>query len=619
MAHGPIPGARDVERSLLGGIIADPASRKGVFEIIPNHEFFYDHAHQQIFKAIRDIIADGHEPDLVLLAQRLHDTDQIKEIGGAEYLADLFTTAAIHNHLELARKIADMYVRRQTVRTLADIEKKILDKSQPAYATLVESSKLIASLTYPLLADQQKGEQTQVGYVPFPLDTFPKAIAEFIEETANAMPCDTGMIVMPTIIALASCLGSSRAIQLKRGWTERPIFWGCLIAEPSSMKTPAANRCLSPLWQIERHLRKENEGKQREYDCDLASWQSSDKGLKGQDRKDHVHFMPVRPPLSRLLVNDITIETLYQILADNPRGVVCVQDELRSWFKNFSRYSSGGGSGEESKWLECWSGGPGAIDRKSAEKRSTFVANRHVSMFGTCQPEVFARSMGQEQFDSGLMARFLLVYPPRKTAVFSEEGVNQAIEDGFEKLCKDIFFDQCDGRDDGTHEPCMASFSAGGIKAWKKFYDDWQKEVDTSEGEILFGLKKLEAYTARFALLLAVIDLHLQIDRKLLVKENHVKNAARIVAWFRNEQLRVYRMMKAKPDERGRESLIALILRCGGEISPRRLMRANPGKYPDVAAAEKALEHLFRDGRGKWDWKVIGESGGRPAKVFIIG
>jgi len=48
-------------------------------------------------------------------------------------------------------------------------------------------------------------------------------------------------------------------------------------------------------------------------------------------------------------------EALQRLLADNPRGLLHVRDELAGWLGSFDRY--GGNGADRSFYLECWNGG----------------------------------------------------------------------------------------------------------------------------------------------------------------------------------------------------------------------------------------------------------------------
>ncbi|MCK4626637.1 MAG: DUF3987 domain-containing protein [Phycisphaerae bacterium] len=54
---------------------------------------------------------------------------------------------------------------------------------------------------------------------------------------------------MPLLAALASAIGNTRRIQLKRGWSEPAILWAAIVGDSGTMKSPAMELALKPLRQ----------------------------------------------------------------------------------------------------------------------------------------------------------------------------------------------------------------------------------------------------------------------------------------------------------------------------------------------------------------------------------
>lgn len=82
------PCALEAEQSFLSACIISSESLIEAIEILqPSH--FYKSGHQKIFQAISDLYAKNEPVDLVTLANKLKQKDQLEEIGGATYLANL--------------------------------------------------------------------------------------------------------------------------------------------------------------------------------------------------------------------------------------------------------------------------------------------------------------------------------------------------------------------------------------------------------------------------------------------------------------------------------------------------------------------------------------------------
>ena len=84
-------------------------------------------------------------------------------------------------------------------------------------------------------------------YRPFPVEALPEPIQSFVAASARAIGCDTSYIAMPVLSALASTIGNSRCIELKRGWTEPAIIWTAIVCESGTLKTPAFKSAVRPI------------------------------------------------------------------------------------------------------------------------------------------------------------------------------------------------------------------------------------------------------------------------------------------------------------------------------------------------------------------------------------
>jgi replicative DNA helicase len=115
------PHSIEAEESVLGGILLDNnAVDRAVELIIP--EDFYREAHRKIMRSVLDL-NERHEPvDLVTLADALRGRNELQDVGGASYLAELaerVPTAA--NVAHYARIVKDKAILRALIQTSTEI------------------------------------------------------------------------------------------------------------------------------------------------------------------------------------------------------------------------------------------------------------------------------------------------------------------------------------------------------------------------------------------------------------------------------------------------------------------------------------------------------------------
>ena len=205
-------------------------------------------------------------------------------------------------------------------------------------------------------------------YVPFPTDTLPKVVADFIHEGAAALGCDESYIALPLLTVLASAVGNSRCIRLKRTWCEPAMIWAVVVGESGTLKSPAHDLAMKPIHRVQNTALKqygdEMEDYNRDkalYDADLAEWKKSGR-KKGEPPPDP----PAEPVAVRYLVSDCTVEALAVLLEQRPRGLLVARDELSGWVNSFDAYKSCRGA-DVAHWLSMHRAGPLTVDRKGGQ------------------------------------------------------------------------------------------------------------------------------------------------------------------------------------------------------------------------------------------------------------
>lgn len=109
------PQNSDAEQALLGALLVNNKAYERVSEFLrPEH--FFDPIHGRIFEAIHKLVERGQIASPVTLKSFFEDAPELKEVGGAEYLAELAANVvSIINAEDYGRTIYDHYVRRQLI------------------------------------------------------------------------------------------------------------------------------------------------------------------------------------------------------------------------------------------------------------------------------------------------------------------------------------------------------------------------------------------------------------------------------------------------------------------------------------------------------------------------
>ena len=141
------PHSIEAEEAVLGGILLDNTALDRAIElVIP--EDFYREAHRKIMRVAIDL-SERHEPvDLVTLADALRSRNELQDIGGASYLAELaerVPTAA--NVAYYARIVKDKAVLRSLIETSTEIAMRSYEAPADVEHFLDQAEHLIFALS----------------------------------------------------------------------------------------------------------------------------------------------------------------------------------------------------------------------------------------------------------------------------------------------------------------------------------------------------------------------------------------------------------------------------------------------------------------------------------------
>lgn len=475
-------------------------------------------------------------------------------------------------------------------------------------------------------------------FVPFPVAVLPEPVRSFVDEGAKALGCDESYIALPLLSALASAVGNTRRIRLKRSWCEPCVIWTVAVGESGTLKSPAFDLASKPLQALQSAALREWQEAMEQYktdkatfEADLAEWKK--KGRKaGEPPPDE----PEEPQAVRYLCEDTTVEALAVLLEGQPRGLLILRDELSGWVNSFDAYKSCRGA-DVAHWLSMHRAGTLVVDRKGGRKL-VHVPRAAVCVAGGVQPGALAAALvgryqaggvdeamdkpSKEHFDNGLAARLLFAMPPRRPKKWTDADLPRETEAGLQELFGRLLGLDFDAADEEP-APIDVPLTAEAKAAWVRFYDEHAAETSAMPGDLAAAWSKLEGYAARFALLVHLIR---EVAGDPTASPGAV-DAASVAAgvalsrWFGSEAGRVYEILGAdveSAEARERRELTRLIRERGGRITARELMHASRRYRGNSAEAEAALAGLAEAGAGRWLVDDHGGRAGRPAAVFVL-
>jgi hypothetical protein len=455
-------------------------------------------------------------------------------------------------------------------------------------------------------------------YKSFPINVLPEVVRNFVFAAAAAIGCDPAFIALPLLGSLARAIGNRRLICLKPGsWTEPAIIWAAIVGKSGTHKTPAIQAGTGFLQQRETKAIEEYQKALAEYIDGNRAETSSSRSTNGGPTRSTPELNG-KPSCVRYITSDITIEALAAILAAQLDGLLVVRDELAGWLNGIAEYKRGNGS-DLGHWLASWSATPMTVDRKTGPQRLLRAPRAAVSIIGGIQPDVLKRSIGREHMQDGLCARLLLAMPDPRPVQWSEDTVSSAIEAAMSRVIEGLLALEPAVDENGDPTPQEMPLSGAAKAAWVSYFNRHRCELAGLDNDFAAAWSKLEAYTARFALIFQLCSLvagepYTSPD---VIDEVAMLNAITLSDWFGGEARRVYgRFAESEADRQVRE-LCELIRGKGGSISVRDLMRSSR-RYSTAEAAEGALARLAQRGGGRWKPVPPGSTGGQPTRVFHL-
>jgi hypothetical protein len=459
-------------------------------------------------------------------------------------------------------------------------------------------------------------------YRPFPVDALPEPLSSFVAETAAAIGCDPAYVAGPLLTATGAAIGTTRRLELKRGYNVPPIVWAVVVGESGTRKSAPLRGVLEYASLREKRLREEHAAEQRDYQLSLAAYEKEYAAWRG-DRKsaNDPPERPAEPVSQRVIVKETTVEALAFKLADNPRGLLMARDELNGWFGSLDRYAKQGGGSDESFYLSCYNAEPHAVDRRTGDRREIYVSQCALWITGTIQPSILQRALGTQRRESGLLARLLLTSPPARPPKWSEDEVSPLTRQYLHDILQRLYELQPDADEEGVCESRLVRPTADAKKAYVAWHDRHGEELVTLAGDQKAAWSKLLETAARLALIIHEVRV---ATGKAAADELDAESMAagiELCEWFKGETTRTYAILDESEADRAvrqaDERLAAYVTRQGGSVAVRDVI-AGVRWIKDSETAETALQRLVDAGRGGWSDKPATDAGGRPTRLFVL-
>ncbi len=425
---------------------------------------------------------------------------------------------------------------------------------------------------------------------PFPIDVFPTFLKDYALAVAGAVQTPIDLVGGAMLAVASAAIGQSVHLRLRRTWSEPPILFMLIVADPGKKKTPAIRVVGKPLAEIDHELRKQSR-------VERERWEAS----KKTKTRDGIDPPPgPEPPQRRAVVKDITRESLCVMLASNPRGLLCDPDEATAWVASMNQYKAKGS--DRQFWLSLFSGVGVSVDRKGGGE-SLYAPFPFVTVIGGIPPEMLGNLHEDRGRDDGFFDRLLFVAPPPDawpSNHWTEDELAESVEAEWTNTIHRLRDTKMayDNNSD-LERPFYVQFSPRGRAAWEEWYNRHGAELDDVDlpPHQAGAYSKLFTYGARLALVLSrlrgVCDPTTSPYTPGPVEACDVMGAARLVDYFKATAARVACQAAGGMLNRDAAVILAWIRRHRWEVFRTAELTAHRRRYrEDPRALEAGLSAL---------------------------
>ena len=393
-----------------------------------------------------------------------------------------------------------------------------------------------------ILPERKVSSPSLAGVLPFPSDVLPHTLQRLVKEAAAAIGCPPEFIAVPMLATLGAAIGNSCVLEIKKGWIEGATIYIAVIAEPGEKKSPALTVATGPAYELQNNFHREFKRAMAEYRSKDAPREHGEK----ESAEEEGLLSPKKPILRRTVIDNTTVEALYSVLEENPRGVLIAQDELSGWVRAMDQYKSNKGN-DRQFWLSAWTNRPASVDRKGL-KEPQMIPRTFVCVTGSIQPGIL-RELGGDRED-GLLDRFLLSYPDPVSSRYSDHEISEEASEGYQELYERLCDLNMPVDENKAPSPKRVTFSDEAKEVWREKVDSLKDEtrIPGFPTHLKGPWSKLEAYLARLSLILAMVRCA-EDGADEQVEERDIKAAAALIEYFKSHACRTYAKLQGKKED----------------------------------------------------------------------
>lgn len=473
----------------------------------------------------------------------------------------------------------------------------------------------------------------------FPTRVYPEWLRSFTESVAQSTETPVDMAAVFALGVLSAASAKKAIVRSSDNYYEPLNLYTAVALPTGNLKSPVHTLVVEPIRAFERE--RQTEQAQR-YQIERAKYEVAEERLKhaksqaskaeGEDRiaaeanvetcaRDLAKLR--RPSMPRLTADDVTMEKLTTLMAENRGRIALFSDEGTIFGILAGRYSEGKSCYE--KVLQAYSGTQIQSDRVGRGHER--VERPALTMCLAIQPDVLNSIIEIPGVrERGLLSRFLYAVPPSHVGsrVFDKPGVSASVRDSYNLHVRTIL--QMEEREDENGE--LIPFEIHLDDFGRALITDLRREMEPrlrEDGDlfpIVDWCSKAHGALLRIAGLLHIAwsaePGKAEIPPKMSLET--LERALEVMKYFRDHALAAYGLMGADPAAKEGERILKWIRSEGLKDFSRRdaylKMKGHLRKVEDIDPGLKLLEnHGFIRSMGP----AMKDGPGRtPSQAYIV-
>lgn len=440
-----------------------------------------------------------------------------------------------------------------TIRTLNE-DKDLKDKSfvemKEAYRALIDKANSVMEQYSPNEMSDTDPTILQLfqDNLTFPLEIFPQKLQALIQQLSSSFSAPVDYVACIMLSLFGGCLGQAYEWKINDTWKEATNLWLAIVGDISENKSPVLNYLSKPIDDIELEYFQEWKKEMEHYESNVMTYAKEKKQWERDKTTAPFHrSKPERPELKQLTLCDTTLEAIGPIFLNNRKGLLIKCDELGT-FLNFDKYHKGGGDREN--YCSSWNRATAKINRKGQD--TIYLPNFCLSIVGNIPPQRFRDYMAGTNMDMGLTARFLVCYPKPLRDVFKKVAISEELLENYNNLlskCIEANLTKCESENGHTYYKSEVVFATDeAIKKFTAYYNQIMAlKMEYSFPKDVFGLLgKMKGYMARLALIIQIIKYFDGKSEKLVIDEDSIEKAKKLVYYFLSHCNKVFTEARKK-------------------------------------------------------------------------